>query len=82
MKPTLWIDTKAGISADRFAAALIGLGAPERGLIQAIKSAGEELGMLDAHIHLEFLPAHAPPLCLIRGAQNGISEIQDLRIYA
>jgi len=55
MKQTLWIDAGAGISGDRFAAALIGLGAPERGLIQAIKSA-EGLGMLDAHTHIEFLP--------------------------
>ncbi len=56
MNQILWIDASAGISADRFAAALIGLGAPERGMINAIKSAGEELGMLDAHVHIEFLP--------------------------
>ena len=35
MKSTLSIDTKAGISGDRFAAALMGLNAPERELIQA-----------------------------------------------
>jgi len=56
IKPTLWIDLKAGISGDRFAAALIGLGAPERGMLQAIRSAGEEAGVLDVHSHLEFLP--------------------------
>ena len=56
MKQILWIETSAGISADRFAAALIGLGVPERGMIHAIKAAGEKLGMLDTHIHLEFLP--------------------------
>ncbi len=59
MAQTLWIDTSAGISGDRFAAALIGLGAPEHGLISAIKSAGEGLGMLDAHTHIEFLPDEA-----------------------
>jgi hypothetical protein len=56
IKPTLWIDLKAGISCDRFAAALIGLGAPERGMLQAIRSAGEEADMLDVHRHFEFLP--------------------------
>ncbi len=56
MKPTLWINASAGFSADRFAAALIGLGVPERGMIQAIKSASEELGLMDAHVHIEFLP--------------------------
>jgi len=56
MKPALWIDASAGITGDRFAAALIGLGTPERGLIQAIKDAGEGLGILDAHTHIEFLP--------------------------
>jgi len=59
MAQTLWIDASAGISGDRFAAALIGLGAPEHGLISAIKSAGEGLGMLDAHTHIEFIPDEA-----------------------
>ncbi|MEN8171847.1 MAG: tRNA (N6-threonylcarbamoyladenosine(37)-N6)-methyltransferase TrmO [Chloroflexota bacterium] len=56
MKPTLWIDGSAGISGDRFAAALIGLGVPGRGLTSVIKTAADELGMLDAHIHIEYLP--------------------------
>ncbi|MBE9525293.1 MAG: tRNA (N6-threonylcarbamoyladenosine(37)-N6)-methyltransferase TrmO [Chloroflexi bacterium] len=56
MSPSLWIDASGGISGDRFAAALIGLGAPEGGMIRAIKSAAEEIGMLDAHFHIEFLP--------------------------
>ncbi len=56
MKQTLWIDSRAGMSGDRFAAALIGLGAPERGMIQTIRSAGEEPGTLDVHTHREFLP--------------------------
>ncbi len=56
MKNLLRIDTKAGISADRFAAALIGLGVPEQDMVQTIKFAAEGLGMLDAHTHLEFLP--------------------------
>ena len=56
MKNSLRIDTKTGISADRFAAALIGLGVPEQDMVQTIKFAAEGLGMLDAHTHLEFLP--------------------------
>ncbi|MFZ2098654.1 MAG: hypothetical protein WAV05_18635, partial [Anaerolineales bacterium] len=56
MKPILWIDLKAGISSDRLAAALIGLGAPEQGMVQAIRSAGEEISMLEVHSHIEFLP--------------------------
>ncbi len=56
MKKNLWIDTKVGISADRFAAALIGLGTPEQIMIRIIKRAAEDIGMLDAHTHLEFLP--------------------------
>jgi tRNA-Thr(GGU) m(6)t(6)A37 methyltransferase TsaA len=56
MKKTLWIDSRTGISADRFAAALIGLGVPEQKMMQTIKSAAENLGMLDVHTHLEFLP--------------------------
>jgi tRNA-Thr(GGU) m(6)t(6)A37 methyltransferase TsaA len=56
MKKTLLIDTITGISADRFAAALIGLGVPEQIMMQTIKRAAEDLGMLDAHTHLEFLP--------------------------
>jgi tRNA (adenine37-N6)-methyltransferase len=55
MNPTLWIDTTVGISGDRFAAALIGLGVPEPGLIRAIRSAAEGLGLLDVHTHIEFL---------------------------
>jgi len=56
MKKSLWIDTKTGFSADRFAAALIGLGMPEQIMVQTIKCAAEDLVMLDAHTHLEFLP--------------------------
>ena len=55
MKGTLWIDPRAGISGDRFAAALIGLGAPEQEMTKVIKSVTEELGMLDIHTHIEFL---------------------------
>jgi len=60
MKNILRIDTKAGISADRFAAALIGLGVPEQDMVQVIKYTAENLGMLDAHTHLEFLPNEVP----------------------
>lgn len=54
--PPAFLSLGAGISGDRFTAAMIRLGAPERGLVQAIKIAGEELGMLDAHTHIDFLP--------------------------
>jgi tRNA-Thr(GGU) m(6)t(6)A37 methyltransferase TsaA len=56
MKRTLWIDSRAGISSDRMVAALIGLGAPEREILRTIKSAAEEISMLDVHTHIEFLP--------------------------
>jgi tRNA (Thr-GGU) A37 N-methylase len=56
MKNASWIDPRAGISGDRFAAALIGLGAPEQEMIQVIKSTAENFNMLDAHTHIEFLP--------------------------
>ncbi len=56
MNRLLRIDTITGISADRFAAALIGLGVPEQDMVQTIIYAAESLGMLDAHTHLEFLP--------------------------
>jgi uncharacterized protein (DUF111 family) len=55
MKGTLWIDPRAGISGDRFVSVLIGLGAPEQEMTKVIKSATEELGMLDIHTHIEFL---------------------------
>ena len=38
------------------AAALIGLGAPEQGMIQAIRSAVEDASALDIHSHQVFLP--------------------------
>jgi tRNA-Thr(GGU) m(6)t(6)A37 methyltransferase TsaA len=56
MKTILWIDLNTGISGDRCAAALIGLGASEQGMVQAIRSAGEEISMLEVHSHIEFLP--------------------------
>lgn len=39
-----------------FAAALIGLGAPEEGMIGALEAGGAELGLLNGHTHVEFLP--------------------------
>jgi len=56
MNKLLRIDTISGISADRLAAALIGLGVPDQDMVQTIIYAAEDLGMLDAHTHLEFLP--------------------------
>lgn len=56
MESVLWIDPGGGISCEKFAAALIGLGVPERGMMQAMEAAAAELGLLDAHLHVEFLP--------------------------
>lgn len=56
MSKTLWIDSGAGISGDRFAAALIGLGVPEREMAQVIKDTVADFGLLDVHVHLDFLP--------------------------
>jgi tRNA-Thr(GGU) m(6)t(6)A37 methyltransferase TsaA len=56
MKRTLWIDTSAGISAEQFAAALVGLGARERDMMKVMESAVKEFGMVDAHTHIELLP--------------------------
>lgn len=44
MKPTLKIDPAMGMAGDMFAAALMGLGAPEIALIAAMQTAGETLG--------------------------------------
>ncbi len=56
MESALWIDPSGGISCKKFAAALIGLGVPEQGMMRAMKAAAAELGLLDAHSHVEFLP--------------------------
>jgi tRNA-Thr(GGU) m(6)t(6)A37 methyltransferase TsaA len=55
MKRSLWIDTSAGISAQQFAAALVGLNARERDMMQVMESAVKEFGMVDAHTHTEIL---------------------------
>ncbi len=52
----LVLDPVMGMSGDMFAAALIGLGAPEKGVVGALRAAGDDLGLLDAHTHLDFLP--------------------------
>ena len=56
MELSLWIDPGGGISCEKFAAALIGLGVPESGMMRAMEAAAAELGLLDAHSHVEFLP--------------------------
>ncbi|MEA1979262.1 MAG: tRNA (N6-threonylcarbamoyladenosine(37)-N6)-methyltransferase TrmO [Chloroflexota bacterium] len=56
MKSALWIDPSGGISCKKFAAALIGLGVPEQGMMRAMDAAEAELGLLDTHSHVEFLP--------------------------
>ncbi|HHE72742.1 MAG TPA: tRNA (N6-threonylcarbamoyladenosine(37)-N6)-methyltransferase TrmO [Chloroflexi bacterium] len=56
----LWIDPTMGMAGDMFAAALIGLGVPERTMVRAMKAAGEELGLVDIHAHLDFLPDGTP----------------------
>jgi tRNA-Thr(GGU) m(6)t(6)A37 methyltransferase TsaA len=78
MKPTLWIDSRAGLSGDRLVAALIGLGAPEQEMMRVLQSAAEELGMVDAHTHIEFLPdetlAHRLHLILLQPHEPSPSE--------
>jgi len=56
MESTLWVDPSGGISCEKFAAALIGLGVPESGMMHAMEAAAGELGLLDVHAHVEFLP--------------------------
>ena len=56
MESSLWIDPSGGISCEKFAAALIGLGVPESGMMHAMEAAAGELGLLDVHAHVEFLP--------------------------
>ncbi len=56
MESALWIDPSGGISCEKFAAALIGIGVPEQGMMRAMKAAAGELGLLDAHSHVELLP--------------------------
>jgi len=56
MKKTLRIDPRSGIAADRFAAAMIGLGVPEKDLFKVVRSAAKEEGTLDVHAHLQILP--------------------------
>ncbi len=56
MESALWIDPSGGISCEKFAAALIGLGVPEQGMMRAMDAAADKLGLLDAHSHVEFLP--------------------------
>jgi len=56
MESALWIDPSGGISCEKFAAALIGLGVPEQGMMHAMEAAAGELGLLDVHAHVEFLP--------------------------
>jgi tRNA (adenine37-N6)-methyltransferase len=52
----LWIDTSAGISADRFAAAMLAAQPIEIApILQVIKTAAES-GALDVHAHVERLP--------------------------
>lgn len=54
-KKGLLVDTKEGFSVSSFAAALVGLGVPERELARVIKDAAGRSGVVDAHFHREFL---------------------------
>ena len=47
MESALWVDPSGGISCEKFAAALIGLGVPESGMMHAMEAAAGELGLLD-----------------------------------
>jgi tRNA-Thr(GGU) m(6)t(6)A37 methyltransferase TsaA len=60
MKRALWIDPAMGITGDMFVAALVGLGAPQHEMLAVMQAAGEHLGWVDVHTHLEFLPDGTP----------------------
>ena len=56
----LWIDPAMGMAGDMFAAALIGLGAPEDGLVAAMRAAGRTVGAVDVQVRLTSLPDGTP----------------------
>jgi uncharacterized protein (DUF111 family) len=64
MTTCLWIDPAMGMAGDMFAAALIGLGAPRREMLQAMKAAGDLFGWTDIHTHVDFMPGDEPALQL------------------
>ena len=64
MTTRLWIDPAMGMAGDMFAAALIGLGAPRRQMLQVMKAAGDLFGWVDIHTHVDFMPNDEPALQL------------------
>lgn len=60
MSQSLGIDARQGMSSRAFVAALLGLGLPEQELLSTLRAAGEALGWVDVHTHLEFLPDGTP----------------------
>lgn len=52
----LWIDPAMGMAGDMFAAALIGLGVPEAGMVAAMRTAGQTVGAVDVQARPASLP--------------------------
>ena len=60
MRQQLWIDPAMGMAGDMFAAALIGLGAPEEGMVAAMRTAGRTIGAVDVRVRPASLPDGTP----------------------
>ena len=60
MGQQLWIDPAMGVAGDMFAAALIGLGAPEEGMVAAMRTAGRTVGAVDVRVRPASLPDGTP----------------------
>lgn len=56
MSRSLEIDPRRGMSSRAVVAALLGLGLPEPELLAALRAAGEALGWVEVHTHLDFMP--------------------------
>jgi len=83
VKRALWIDPDMGMTGDMFVAALMGLGVPQHEILAVMQAAGEHLGWVDVHTHLEFLPDGTPAYRLHTAwlRQNKPLTLDDARDY-